>query len=182
MGGAGGGGARGACNGRVSEHELRAQLSAVDLAALEKTRADAVALVVAARGSMLSKCPNEKCGHIVEKAPGEVQGFRLEYDDQGKAMSAEALAHRDQHRLRCQACGVAYCTSCKALPYHLGKTCEAFRAHAQAVCCRFCDSELPADRVAADSAAAKAAVAAAKQVGGAGGAGGAAPGADHLPL
>lgn len=45
-------------------------------------------------------------------------------------------------RVRCNACSVNFCSDCGLSPYHLGKTCEAYKQHKDAKKCRYCDSEL----------------------------------------
>lgn len=80
----------------------------------------------------------------------------LPADKDGRPMSAEAIAHRDAHRLRCRACDHDFCTACKADPYHLGKTCEQAASHAAAAKCRFCEAALKPGQVAANAARAAA--------------------------
>lgn len=69
-------------------------------------------------------------------------------------MKTDAIRHRDEYRLRCGECGSNFCTSCRAEPYHLGKTCEQVVAHAAALKCRFCDEKLKPGEGAAPAQAA----------------------------
>lgn len=49
-----------------------------------------------------------------------------------------------------RTCDANFCTSCRALPYHLGHTCEGHRAYVAAVHCRYCQDTL--DETAAATA------------------------------
>lgn len=83
----------------------------------------------------LSKCPN--CQYIAEIVPGEID--RNIRDEEGKKLSEESCVHFANHRVRCNKCSENFCSRCKAHPYHLGMTCEQFKAPR----CRFCHSLLP---------------------------------------
>lgn len=74
----------------------------------------------------------------------------VERGPDGRPLSEEARAHRDQHRMRCSHCGHNFCLHCRAAPYHLGRTCRQHHAQRK---CRFCDAQLP-DAAASTAAAA----------------------------
>ena len=77
----------------------------------------------------------------------EIQEGNIDYnakDELGNVLSPEAAYHMGKYRLRCQSCQGNFCSECGVQPYHLGKTCEAFKQHKNAKKCRFCDDELGA--------------------------------------
>jgi len=53
-------------------------------------------------------------------------------------MNKQAAKHMATYRVRCNECGINFCTSCKEEPYHLGKTCDQFSKEKNAKKCRFC--------------------------------------------
>ena len=63
-------------------------------------------------------------------------------DDMGQAISKEAAVHMSKYRVRCKDCSDTFCSDCGIQPYHLGKTCDAFKQHQNAKKCRFCDDEI----------------------------------------
>lgn len=97
---------------------------------------------LASASNSMASLSSQQSSSQTKGASDAAGSSRVEKDEQGKAMSAEAIAHRDEHRLRCRECESNFCTSCCAMPYHLGKTCDQARAHAEAEKCRFCDAVL----------------------------------------
>eukprot|EP00753_Platysulcus_tardus_P008318 PLAT15892.1.p1 GENE.PLAT15892.1~~PLAT15892.1.p1 ORF type:complete len:615 (-),score=134.59 PLAT15892.1:135-1763(-) len=90
----------------------------------------------------LTRCPS--CNYGFEKIAhsGEVVAVGVPKDDDGNPLTEEALRHREEHRVRCPECTQNFCVSCRAMPYHLGRTCEQFRDYTEARKCRFCKSAL----------------------------------------
>lgn len=77
-----------------------------------------------------------KCGNAIEFIKGEVYyGFK---NDEGKQINKTAAKHMSANRVRCNECGNNFCVSCKAEPYHLGKTCAQYEKEKNARKCRFC--------------------------------------------
>ena len=84
-------------------------------------------------------CPAADCGFVFENSgPGEdeVQTFDEE-------MSEEAKRHYNCCRFRCRKCSETFCSECKAVPYHFGKTCEEIKRKNETVICRFCEEPVP---------------------------------------
>ena len=64
----------------------------------------------------------------------------------GKPLSAEAAKHRDQYRIRCRRCpDTEFCAMCNHSPYHIGFTCQGFKAHQAKRKCRYCGEEVMPD-------------------------------------
>ena len=62
------------------------------------------------------------CGHVFAFEPGNLDiGYK---DNEGKNLTDEALVHMSLNRINCPKCSKIFCYSCKAHPYHLGRTCE----------------------------------------------------------
>jgi len=60
-----------------------------------------------------------------------------------KPLTLEAIRHRDQFRFRCRLChDTEFCAMCNASPYHLGLTCDGYRAFMAKRKCRFCGGEV----------------------------------------
>lgn len=101
-----------------------------------------------AAGIILVTCPG--CGLRVQHEPEvTVSAYGCAVtaiDDSGQTvrLTDATAVHRDKHRLRCSGCGINYCTGCKAVPYHLGKTCEDVAAVAKLKRCRFCTEPIGA--------------------------------------
>ena len=101
-------------------------------------------------GTGLFRCPNERCGLVVEKIQDRTMEERYasmalrqrERDAEGRVMTLDALRHRERFRLRCPCCEEAFCTNCSARPYHLGLSCEGYRLHTVNPRCRFCKEPL----------------------------------------
>jgi hypothetical protein len=90
-------------------------------------------------------CPNPACSTIMEvlEPHGLVVPILIkEVDENGKQLTPEAWIHFSSHRVRCHACHVNFCSSCKAQPYHLGRSCAQHREYAEAKHCRFCADQL----------------------------------------
>lgn len=70
----------------------------------------------------MRKCP---CGAFMEIQEGSVD-YNVK-DDMGQAISKEAAVHMSKYRVRCKDCSDTFCSDCGIKPYHLGKTCDAFK-------------------------------------------------------
>eukprot|EP00961_Rhodomonas_salina_P102335 1376524-Rhodomonas_salina.1 len=88
------------------------------------------------------RCPNEKCGNVIERAE-EISRELPTHAPDGQPLSEQHAAHMQKNRYRCNACGENFCASCKVLPFHLAQTCEEAAASRAAVHCRFCAIQLP---------------------------------------
>jgi hypothetical protein len=49
-----------------------------------------------------------------------------------------AANHMAKNRVRCNECERNFCASCKAEPYHIGKTCAQHERESKLKKCRFC--------------------------------------------
>ena len=86
-------------------------------------------------------CPNPKCNNVFENAgPGDED---KELMLNGEPISDEARDHRRSFRFRCRECSLEFCSSCGETPYHLGYTCDSYKAYVNSVKCRFCQESLP---------------------------------------
>ena len=96
----------------------------------------------------LIKCPN--CGEKIAFEEGQVD-YNAK-DEQNQILSKEAAEDYAKHRCRCPMCNKDFCINpnCKAIPYHLGKTCDDFKRLKDAVICRFCDKEIKGDNKGPD--------------------------------
>lgn len=65
-------------------------------------------------------------------------------------LTEEAQQHKNNNRFRCSECKTVFCSSCNAIPYHLGSTCEQFASNATGRHCRFCDVKLNENNTAPD--------------------------------
>ncbi len=86
-----------------------------------------------------------KCGNAIEFVKGEVY-----YDyknDEGKKITKTAAKHMSSNRVRCNECGINFCISCKADPYHLGKTCAQYEKEKAMKKCRFCQAPIKNPRL-----------------------------------
>lgn len=94
------------------------------------------------------ECPRQGCGWFVERVgpggegAGGIEAADLPPAPNGQPLTEGAARHMLQNRFRCKACSTNFCSSCKAVPYHIGSTCEEHRAHQDAKRCRFCDAAL----------------------------------------
>ena len=86
------------------------------------------------------KCPYPGCGQIFIFEAGEVD-YNIK-DANGKVLSKQAAENYAKYRCRCPSCNKDFCTGCKKMPYHLGKTCQENIEYEKAKKCRFCDAEL----------------------------------------
>ena len=86
------------------------------------------------------KCPN--CGEQNEFEEGKVD-YNVR-DEKNQILSKEAAEDYAKHRCRCGFCKKDFCINpnCKAIPYHLGKTCEKYKDYIKSKKCRFCDQEI----------------------------------------
>ena len=93
-------------------------------------------------GGNLVKCPYQNCGELNAFEPGNID-YNVR-DEQGQKVSRQAAEDYAKNRCRCGFCRKDFCinSECKAMPYHLGKTCEEFKRHELAKKCRFCDTEI----------------------------------------
>jgi hypothetical protein len=65
----------------------------------------------------------------------------------GKALNDDAARHRQMFRFRCRKCpDTEFCGACLQTPYHLGFTCEGYKAYILARKCRFCDAKVSLKR------------------------------------
>lgn len=109
---------------------------------LNKLQEDSIMAVVNEDQSIV-KC---QCGNILEVEEGKVDYNQK--DDTGKTLSRKACEHMSKYRIRCPACKGNFCTKCGMNPYHVGKTCEEFKAFSEAVKCRFCGDAIQANNKA----------------------------------
>jgi len=65
-------------------------------------------------------------------------------DDNGNEISHQAAIHMSLYRVRCGTCSNNFCSECRSLPYHLGKTCDEHARHKESKKCIYCDSEIAA--------------------------------------
>lgn len=79
------------------------------------------------------ECPKCKEKNSFEK--GEVD-YNIK-DNQNKKLSKEAAEDYAYNRCRCPSCQGIFCISCKALPYHLGKTCKEYNVFLSSKKCRY---------------------------------------------
>ena len=125
------------CVAALTPRDLRDLLSSAEMDAYERA-----SIAEASAGSTLVACPHAGCGAVVElvvaePTPAELAQAERELAGE-RAVSAAAVRHRCQYRLRCRACGTEFCAECKATPYHAGLLCREWAAYAAAQHCRFC--------------------------------------------
>lgn len=105
----------------------------------------------ATASSQYTRCP--KCLLVVErvsttrKQPTEINSSHQPKMEpakgiDGRPLSPEAIAHRDEFRFRCRQCQTEYCAQCQVTPYHLGFTCETWKIYLNSQHCRYCDVQL----------------------------------------
>ena len=51
------------------------------------------------------------------------------------------------YRIRCNGCGINFCSDCKVEPYHLGMTCAQYKKEKTQKKCRFCGCNIKRDNV-----------------------------------
>jgi E3 ubiquitin-protein ligase MYCBP2 len=91
--------------------------------------------------NLLVSCPNPACRFTFEPVAGAVDKSDAKGPD-GKPLSKEANEHRVRCRFRCAKCATVFCSQCHAIPYHVGFTCEQYKAFKEAQHCRFCNDSL----------------------------------------
>ncbi len=94
-------------------------------------------------GIPITRCPKDGCGSIWESMPDtgrRDQPNITEKDEKGNVLTREAWQHYCDFRDRCRDCDTNFCKSCKAVPYHLGRTCEAQQRFEASRVCRFCEA------------------------------------------
>eukprot|EP01107_Rhizomastix_libera_P007554 TRINITY_DN2253_c0_g1_i2.p1 TRINITY_DN2253_c0_g1~~TRINITY_DN2253_c0_g1_i2.p1 ORF type:complete len:650 (+),score=112.13 TRINITY_DN2253_c0_g1_i2:497-2446(+) len=84
------------------------------------------------------KCP--KCGLQFERAESKEDTSKLT-DADSKPLTPAAQESYKKYRIRCQ-CETIFCAKCNEIPFHLGYTCEQFKAYRSAKKCRFCDEQI----------------------------------------
>jgi len=88
-------------------------------------------------------CP-AKCGWAVVVSsepltPSRTKAAQNEIGLDGRVVSGEAVEHKGRFRFRCRKCpDTEFCASCQTTPYHLGFTCQGWRAYESGRKCRFC--------------------------------------------
>ena len=96
------------------------------------------------QGGTLATCP-AGCGWgvmlelsaSVVASPASARRGELGVD--GQPISAAAATHKERFRFRCRRCkDTEFCAGCRAVPYHLGFTCQSFVAYKASRQCRFC--------------------------------------------
>ena len=92
------------------------------------------------------RCPNLECQFPMER----MLTLSLDLEQvanaaDGSPLEGEALRHYNEFRIRCPKCASDFCSSCLALPYHVGYTCAQLLEFQQANHCRFCGSAMPAN-------------------------------------
>ncbi len=61
-------------------------------------------------------------------------------NDKNEKLSPSAAEHYAGNRCRCPSCKIDFCTGCKSVPYHVGKTCEEQLTFIVAKRCRYDDN------------------------------------------
>lgn len=79
------------------------------------------------------ECP--KCHEKNSFEKGEVD-YNIK-DDNNKLLSKTAAEHYAENRCRCLNCQAIFCISCKAIPYHIGKTCTEQKLFESSLKCRY---------------------------------------------
>ena len=79
------------------------------------------------------ECP--KCHEKNSFEKGEVD-YNIK-DDNNNKLSQAAATHYAENRCRCPNCSSIFCISCQVIPYHLGKTCEEYKAFLSSLKCRY---------------------------------------------
>jgi hypothetical protein len=83
----------------------------------------------------IHRCPS--CEALIEKLPPSAAPGQCSCRATSSSASTRCRCeHKQQHRLRCAACGNAFCDACRSVPYHEGLDCrEAAAPH-----CPLCDA------------------------------------------
>lgn len=126
------------CNTPFSQRDLKELLSESELEQYTKYSMDELV----DNDDSFVRCPNTECGNVMERLVNAAEKITKETGPDGKALSKEAIEHRNQYRLRCRECSTEFCSHCSGTPYHLGFTCEQFTKYSKAQHCRFCNEEL----------------------------------------
>eukprot|EP01122_Echinamoeba_exundans_P006910 TRINITY_DN2026_c0_g1_i1.p1 TRINITY_DN2026_c0_g1~~TRINITY_DN2026_c0_g1_i1.p1 ORF type:complete len:448 (+),score=58.86 TRINITY_DN2026_c0_g1_i1:17-1360(+) len=129
------------CGRPIGLTDLKPFLSEAEITLFQE---NSVKEVVSSNPDQFTECP--QCKTVIErvaeiKNSSPAQNHNVVGLD-GKQVSAEALKHRDQHRLRCRDCQTEFCAACRKEPYHLGFTCDTFNTYERARKCRFCGVQL----------------------------------------
>lgn len=129
------------CAKPIGAADLKPILSEKEMDLLQE---NSVKEVFSANPDQFTQCP--QCKTVIErvaenKGASPAQNQNIMGLD-GKPVSADALRHRDQHRLRCRDCQTEFCAACRKEPYHLGFTCDTFSNYERARKCRFCSTQL----------------------------------------
>jgi hypothetical protein len=80
------------------------------------------------------RCPNRNCRLPLEHAGRLLASFDASTlplpegveGPGGRVLTGEEIAHFHQCRLRCTSCATVFCTECRAMPYHVGMTCDSY--------------------------------------------------------
>ena len=94
----------------------------------------------------LIECPS--CHEKNSFEPGKID-YNVR-DDQNKKLTPQAAKDYALNRCRCVNCNNNFCIKCKAIPYHIGMTCEEKQHHKEAKKCRFDDKEITNNNVGPD--------------------------------
>ena len=89
------------------------------------------------------ECPN--CHELNSFEPGTLN-YNIR-DDQGNKLSKEAAEDFANYRCRCISCNNNFCTKCKCIPYHIGKTCKDYLIAQKAEKCRYDQSIINDDNI-----------------------------------
>jgi ribosomal protein S18 acetylase RimI-like enzyme len=144
------------CPSAGCAHELHPRLIRASLSAAQFNAYNDLCFTLTTEDpSKFVRCPDPSCGELTEHvttAPGGGGGGALlrvpvgdikMTDDSGKVLSVDAWRHFSTFRMRCRGkCEQDFCVSCRARPYHLGKTCAQFAAWQTARHCRVCTQQL----------------------------------------
>ena len=91
----------------------------------------------------MTQCP--KCNEIFAAEIGDQNALnKKERGLDGKLLTKLAQQHKLHNRFRCVKCTTIFCKKCKAVPYHLGYTCEQWKKYKESKKCRFCEVSLTA--------------------------------------
>ncbi|CAG9311497.1 unnamed protein product [Blepharisma stoltei] len=114
----------------------------------EKLKEKSFQEFISQTGGIVVNCD---CGVMSILEPG-VPDYAYK-DEQGQPISRRAAENMAQFRFRCGNCHKIFCASCKADPYHLGKTCQEHQDFKVAKHCRYCGKVIQSVRPVCSEAA-----------------------------
>ena len=107
---------------------------------------------------IIHDCPNEDCTYrmsVETRTLEEIENLNVNTithrGEDGRLLSRPTWIHFNRYRIRCRECQEDFCTECKAIPYHLGMTCEQYKSYQGSRKCRFCQQSLQSENSAPSS-------------------------------